>query len=572
MADSKKIATTSKGGDWQDVIINDTSKLVEHETWRMSDGSNEKTVLTNLGEIKDFFVKKMNAFNKLHKKTPLVLMSPFDWQGEVKGQKYWVFGFRAGKGARKVSLICHLDTVPPGNDDWQPFVPRQESRLYKGVPTPFLIGRGAIDDKGPAVVAFESFTRALKKASAEPEALENKVTLEVLFDTSEETDMSTPHYFDANPDAKPALGIVFDAFWSVRAEKGIERPIFTIRSADVATPPQEDKLSIAKLSSSPGSVNMIPVTTEACIKGPKELLEKFAQNVNAWYRTCPFDDPDYHPADISVVLSDAAVVITAKVAGAQHGSAPQQNRANGANPLVSLTNFLAFLVDRDILANNLNGEMCRFIRWAFGTRAFGENQPDLLYRFDTVFGEGNGTTYGLSQLTWDASGKISLGIDIRYAIGHHGKGWDGREGQIEGNSVFNTAFQQLVERYQSETGGAQVTFKTETIFGPDIRSIRNADLFQINTAYRSIMGDNCPMRAIGGATDAHGWLELVTAGALFTDNLGPPVNYHGLDEGAPLTDLENSGKILLYLLLQELGISEGQDTSQNVHQCHGCCN
>ena len=84
------------------------------------------------------------------------------------------------------------------------------------------------------------------------------------------------------------------------------------------------------------------------------------------------------------------------------------------------------------------------------------------------------------------------------------------------------------------------------------------------------MGENCPMRATGGATDAHGRLNLVTAGALLSENFGPPVNYHGIDEGAPLPDLENSGKILLYILRQELGISDKHESHpKNVY--HGCC-
>lgn len=81
------------------------------------------------------------------------------------------------------------------------------------------------------------------------------------------------------------------------------------------------------------------------------------------------------------------------------------------------------------------------------------------------------------------------------------------------------------------------------------------------------------MQAIGGATDAHGRLELITAGSLFTDDLGPPINYHGLDEGAPLTDLENSGKILLRLLLQEIEIPEERELyHEETHQSYGCCN
>ena len=535
--------------DWRKIIINGVTKLVSHQTWRKFEGEkvvNEDEVRAELSKIKEEYFDE--------KKTDL--MQPFEWEGADGDKKYWVFGYRAGAGRRKVSIICHLDTVPPGNDNWNPFEAREETRIYKGAPTPFLIGRGAIDDKGPAVVAFEAFTRALAGLSADSDALK-RVTLEVLFDTSEETDMSTPHYFAKHPEKKPKLGIVFDAYWSVRAEKGIERPLFTVSADAVPAPASETALVIVTLTTPPqSSANMIPVTAEAHIQGPDEALRSFAKKVKDWYLACPFDDPDYHPADIQVTHSNGEVVITALVAGAQHGSAPHQNRANGANPVVSLTNFLAFLVDCGILANNYNGEMSRFIRWVFGTRVFGENHPDLLSRFDSVFQEGNGTTYALTQLIPNEEKRtIQLNVDVRYAIGHHSQGWDGSEGQIKGESLFKTVFDKLVQRY-SEANGAEVTVTLREVkkegFGPDIRSLRNANLFRVNMAYRSVMGENCTMHATGGATDAHSFPELVTAGALFTIDMGPPINYHGLDEGALLTDLENSGKILLYLLQQEL--------------------
>lgn len=584
--DNQTTTETTSENSWLKVIIDGTTELVKYQTWR--DGKNERDVIKNLEQIKNFFTAKAEAHNNEYTNAR---MRPFNWTGQYtddEGNKKeaWVFGFRAGadiskatKKTRKVSLICHLDTVPPGNLDWEPFKARQEDRIYNGVSTPFLIGRGAIDDKGPAVVAFEAFTQALQMANADDDAinkLNEELILEVLFDTSEETDMSTPHYLDANEDQEPDLGIVFDAYWCVRAEKGIERPIFTI-SRDVTSAPPEDTWYIAEMKSPYGSTNMIPVTAEALIKGKtlkEDELDQFVANIYDWYRACLFDDVDYHPADIQVAPSNSdsgsQVLITAKVAGAQHGSAPHQNRANGANPIVSLTNFLAFLVERDILANNHFGEMCKFIRWAFGTRPFGENHPELLYRFDPVYDEGNGTSYGLTQLFSNGDG-INLGIDVRYAIGHHCQGWDGKEGQIKGDkSIFKEVFEELNSRYETEAGGATVTLETKTIFGPDIRSPRNAHLFQINNAYRSIMGENCPMRATGGATDAHGRLNLVTAGALFSDNFGPPVNYHGIDEGAPLPDLENSGKILLYILRQELGIFDKQDLNPK-NMCHGCC-
>lgn len=581
----KKTPTTSEES-WHDVIVVDTTELVRIETWR-GDGIKESTVQENLDKIKEFFQKRAKEYNEKYKNVP---MSFFEWRNKDSEQEYRVFGFRAGADIskipkpRKVSLICHLDTVPPGNDNWHPFEAREETRIYNGVPTPFLIGRGAIDDKGPAVVAFEAFRRALQQIKKEDQEvikkLKDKLILEVLFDTSEETDMSTTKYLEANKEQEPDLGIVFDAYWSVRAEKGLERPTFSISSKDFAPTPPKNTWYIKDLNSKVGPVNMIPVTAEALITGKKltdDKLDQFVANIYDLYRACPFDDVDYHPADIRIDPSNSdsvsSVKITAKVAGAQHGSAPQQNRANGANPIVSLTNFLAFLMDDGILADNHFGEMCKFIRWAFGTRPFGENHPELLYRFDPVYNEGNGTTYGLTQLISTKSGLediINLGIDVRYAIGHHSKKWDGKEGMIEGDSLFKGVFKALASRYHALEGGAKVAVKTDTVFGPDIRSPRNAHLFQINNAYRSIMGENCPMRATGGVTDAHGRLNLATAGALLSENFGPPVNYHGIDEGAPLIDLENSGKILLYILSQELGISEKHESYVR-HICHGCC-
>ena len=185
-------------------------------------------------------------------------MVPFEWPKNKDPDKkeFWVFGFRAGalnlpkwaKKPRKVSLICHLDTVPPGNLDWGPFKARKETRVYNGVSTPFLIGRGAIDDKGPAVVAFDAFAQALRQAYEKdpitneyryPNAikkLEDELILEVLFDTSEETDMSTPHYLDANSDEEPDLGIVFDAYWSVREKALSGRHLALVRKMLLQSP------------------------------------------------------------------------------------------------------------------------------------------------------------------------------------------------------------------------------------------------------------------------------------------------------------------------------------------------
>lgn len=307
-------------------IVKRTEELIQIKTYRSDDNPE---VIENLEKIRrDYFQKWVNEFNAASTHQ----LEPFDWQSE--DQNYRVFGWRAGTGSRKISIISHLDTVGPGNDDWQPFVPRHETRLYKGSPTEFLVGRGSIDDKGPAVTAFEVLTKTLTSLQNSP--LDN-VMLEVMFDTSEETDMSTPHYYEAHPEAKPALGIVFDAFWCVRAEKGIERPKFTVAAADVPAPPA-GALHVTSLVSASGPVNMIPTSAEATIIGDSAALKSFAENVEKWYLAYRFDDINYRPAELVVTAESDKVVLKTLVAGAQHGSAPQENRANGANPTVSLTN------------------------------------------------------------------------------------------------------------------------------------------------------------------------------------------------------------------------------------------
>ena len=57
---------------------------------------------------------------------------------------------------------------------------------------------------------------------------------------------------------------------------------------------------------------------------------------------------------------------------------------------------------------------------------------------------------------------------------------------------------------------------------------------------------------IGGGTDAQGNVNLVAAGPLFTLAFGPPINYHGLGEGAPIEDLRLSARILYQIMLGEV--------------------
>lgn len=172
-----------------------------------------------------------------------------------------------------------------------------------------------------------------------------------------------------------------------------------------------------------------------------------------------------------------------------------------------------------------------------------------------MFEEGNGTTYALTRVSTDDTAQVvQLGIDIRYATGHHERGWDGADGLIPGDSLFGGIFAELVTQYAESERGSAIVVKTTTVDAPDIRNPDNPYLSKVNAADRDALGVDSPMRGVRGGTDAKGQPELVAAGALFTGGLGAPINFHGINEGAPIADLVNSQKILVSLQRGEAGL------------------
>lgn len=515
----------------------DLASLVGLPTYRDDAPDSEARTMENLGHIESFLQSRVATFNQGQRTLPIV---PFDWKASVNGVARWVFGFRVGNGPRKISILTHLDTVPPGADPWRPFEPRIEVQPYRGGTQEFLVGRGAIDDKGPAIISLSVLEAAAKWYDGRTNL--GPWTLEIAFDTNEEQDFNIPSYLDAT--GTPELGIVFDAFWTVRAEKGVERPVFHFPFHAN----NEVGLRLESLVTSAGAVNQIPDHAYATIVGEPAALDQLAATVTNRYATFAFDDPQYRRAEIAVSREDAALVLTTTVSGAQHGSAPAENRERGANPLVSLANFVAGLVEEGTLVTNAPARLAQFIAWGWGTRVLGENQADLLQRSDAVFTEGNGTTYALTRVTTNASA-VSLSIDIRYAQGHQSEAWDGTtDGLLKGHSVFPEVFTNLVARFNARYSDADVTFTTANHGVPDIRNPEGEIFREIRTAYQEVTGNPCPLFAIGGGSDAHGYPHLIAAGALFSADFDPPINYHGSNEGAPLDDLRLSARILWRLL------------------------
>lgn len=525
---------------WNHFFLEKTAALVQLPSYREGNpsGKNEHQTSYYLQQTQTLLRDWVNSFNE--ELTEPNRLRHFEWNSEDEweedaGQKtpppYKVFGFRLGNGPNKVSLLAHLDVVPPGNSNWQPFDLRVETRSYpKPTDTPesvipwgdlsFIVGRGTIDDKGPAVGTLIALMTLAKQFDSNPNALKD-VTLELLFDTSEETDMSTLKYLEylektGQANQKPNLGIVFDGMWCIRAEKGIERPTFSLKRdlTKINLGLWIDSLYSGKNGDNP--TNQIPDTATAIIKADDANKLPTCKKITSCYEgACswvPKDERPYARAPLKCDEKDNQVTLTTEVIGVQHGSGPNENRDNGANPLVSLTNFLAYLVyELPSNTNNLGlkladndiAKMARFIRWGWGTLVFGEKHPDLLERHDSVFVNGNGTTYAITKFQ-PTTNNIELGIDIRYAINHHINGkWDGTQGFLPGktskfgrqdntcrngkNIVDNDCiFEVLVSKFNKVAGTQVQVKKTATAAPPDIRDPdKSAEFQKINTAFNT---------------------------------------------------------------------------------------
>ena len=539
-----------------DNLEEELGALIKIPTFRSSASSaaqrleSEKTVRKNLAVSRDYLKTRIELFNQQQSHLKLQF---FEWPtaggGLVQGQHRWVYGVRLGSGAKKISLITHLDTVSPGLDTtWKPFSPRFEQREFMGKEQVFFVGRGAIDNKGPAVVAL-NVLKAIADEYDHTQALD-PFTLELLFDTAEETDMAMPYYLKDPAVHAPEYGVVFDAMWCIRAEKGIERPRFFIKTKAG----NHKGLWLDSINSSPGPVNQIPDKAVAIIKGRQsERVAQLADDIQQRYQRFKFDDGQYAPAKLNVSFPDKYTIkLTTIVSGAQHGAAPVSNRKNGANPLVSLVNFSASLIEQGILEKSRAGSLARFYTWAWGTQVLGEKHPKLLRREDAVFKGDNGTTYALTQfLTNDE--EVGFSLDIRYAAGHQKIKWDGRtEGLMTGPSEFEENFKQLLAGFYSDQPASIISFSTKNYYTPDIRNPKNSNYVKLNRAFKMVKGRDCPMRAIGGGTDAKGHPELIAAGALFETDMGHPINFHGINEAAPWQDLKDSGRILYQLIKNDV--------------------
>lgn len=121
----------------------------------------------------------------------------------------WAGWCEWGCGEKLVAVLAHLDVVPAG-DGWT--VPAYAGTLKDGR----LYGRGALDDKGPAVTAMYALA-ALKECG-----VHLPCRVRILFGTNEESGSACMRYYVEHGGEIPAYGFTPDSSYPVvNGEKGI---------------------------------------------------------------------------------------------------------------------------------------------------------------------------------------------------------------------------------------------------------------------------------------------------------------------------------------------------------------
>jgi succinyl-diaminopimelate desuccinylase len=161
-----------------------------------------------------------------------------------------------GEGQKTIGIIVHLDTVPEGQG-WKfpPFAGHiQDDKIY---------GRGAIDDKGPAIAVLYAL-KAVKDAGIEPQC-----KVQIIAGIDEETVWhTTPQLLQKIKE--PDFSFVPDSkFPLVIAEKGL---IWLEIKKDFSKSPQnnptkqESRLVIKHLQGGGESLNIVPDYCEAILE------------------------------------------------------------------------------------------------------------------------------------------------------------------------------------------------------------------------------------------------------------------------------------------------------------------
>lgn len=159
-------------------------------------------------------------------------------------------------GEKHLGILCHLDVVPEGNG-WTkpPFeLTAEDGKLF---------GRGAIDDKGPAIAALYAM-RCVKELGF---TIDKNVRL--ILGSNEENGSADMEYYQKKESFPPLLFTPDGSYPLINIEKGMMRIKLS----------HECSGKIVSISGG-AMINAVPESAKAAVKIPAEALQKAAEKLS----------------------------------------------------------------------------------------------------------------------------------------------------------------------------------------------------------------------------------------------------------------------------------------------------
>lgn len=349
-----------------------------------------------------------------------------------------------GDGNDMLGILTHIDVVPEG-DGWT-------MGAFEGIEKDGKIyGRGAIDDKGPAIAALY----ALKALSDNCVQLNKKVRL--IFGADEESGWDDIEFYKKH---EPMPDIAFSPdgeFPVINAEKGLLHIGLSFKM---------DEGSVIKSFDAGTRVNVVPNKAECVLAVPFDIIQRSLENYK-----CPIGGQlESH------YLGSALVRITSTGKSA-HGSRPH----TGINAAASLIEYISSLSHYGYSDTGIS-----ILAQKIGIYYHGE--PVGLDLSD----ESGKLTFNLGVLSIK-DGVLKASLDIRYPISYTKDTID--EKLKEHFSLFDIKYEQELEPH----------FIPED--SPLVQTLKQA--------YTEVTGEPAYCIAVGGATYARAFENAVTFGPLF---------------------------------------------------------
>lgn len=405
-----------------------------------------------------------------------------------------------GEGEEIAGVLVHLDIVPEGTG-WT--IPPFEGVVHEGK----VYGRGASDDKGPAIVAVYGL-KVLKDLGIVP-----KRRIRIILGTDEETGMKDmKYYFSKEP--VPDIGFSPDASYPItNREKGI------LHLALVKTEHDKDKDEYKKgceddyeflIQEVRGGevVNMVAAECSAHIPAEKlkydeviylqELAEKINNETNKGNIVISFDKNN--GLDILVKGKSA------------HGASPQ----SGVNAVYSLLDFLYNAENNKRKDSEVNTVyMDDYLKFIY-EKKIGFDTTGHALGIDLKDEESGALTLNLGKIDYNQNEKRVF-LDIRYPVTRK------HEGIVE----------TIIEQAEKDGIQVEVTGHSLPLFVPATHPL----IIKLRTAYKKITGEEAELISMGGGTYAR---TLKNNAVAFG---GAGEGAHQPDENVSIEDLMHHAKI-----------------------------